>query len=476
MSHISNLRQAFKGDIVTPADPNYKDAIARWAANAERPAQVVAFVKDTTDVALALRYARDNNLQVAIRCGGHSASGASSAKDGLVVDLSRYFNYAVADPNTRTVRVGGGAIWETVEKAAIKYNLATVGGTVSHTGVSGLILGGGYGFLTGQHGLAVDNLLQATLVTANGKTLTLSDTENADLFWGIRGAGCNFGVCTEFLIRVHPQRPTVFSGLVTFSPDVLSELMVVMTKWWKNAKKNEGMHMLVRKEAQFDKCITLVLFYNGSEQEGRENYKEFYDLKPIADGAKEIPYDEVNTFANKTFAHGMNFYIKSALESNPTFPVVKSLLEKITELNAAPGNEIEHRYMFELFPPQTILCRSEDATSHVRSHRYTTGCILKWMDNKPGIQEAARRAARELTDIVAKAEAQATGTHETSREYGNYTSETQTETSGRAFDDSSSRALYGRNYSRLQRLKAQYDPENIFFRWFPIIPDRNARL
>jgi FAD/FMN-containing dehydrogenase len=117
---------------VTPADPTYKEAIARWAANAERHAKVVAFVKDTNDVALALKYARDNNLQVAIRCGGHSASGASSAKDGLVVDLSRYCNYAIADPESRSVRVGGGSVWGTVEKEAIKYGLATVAGSVSH--------------------------------------------------------------------------------------------------------------------------------------------------------------------------------------------------------------------------------------------------------------------------------------------------------------------------------------------------------
>jgi FAD/FMN-containing dehydrogenase len=132
MSDISSLKQSFKGDIVTPTDPGYKEAIARWSAIAERPARIVAFVKDTTDVSLALKYARDNNLPVAIRCGGHSASGSSSAKDGLVVDLSRYFNYAVVDPEKHSVRVGGGSVWGTVEKEAIKYNLATVAGSVSH--------------------------------------------------------------------------------------------------------------------------------------------------------------------------------------------------------------------------------------------------------------------------------------------------------------------------------------------------------
>jgi FAD/FMN-containing dehydrogenase len=204
MPDISSLRQSFKGDIVTPADPNYKEAIARWAANAERPAKVVAFVKDTNDVALALKYARDNNLQVAIRCGGHSVSGASSAKDGLVVDLSRYYNYAIVDPESRSVRVGGGSLWGTVEREAIKYGLATVAGSVSHVrnisqhsrfsvhltscfpgsrqgsrgtvrlqllanlsdNIPRLLLGGGYGFLTGQYGLVVDNLLQVCSLPA----------------------------------------------------------------------------------------------------------------------------------------------------------------------------------------------------------------------------------------------------------------------------------------------------------------------
>jgi FAD/FMN-containing dehydrogenase len=132
MSTLSALKHSFKGDIVTPDDADYTEAIARWAANAERPARVVAFVKDTNDVALALEYARTNNLELAIRCGGHSPSGASSAKDGLVVDLSRYFNYAVIDPEKRTARVGAGTLWGTVEKEAIQHGLASVAGTVNH--------------------------------------------------------------------------------------------------------------------------------------------------------------------------------------------------------------------------------------------------------------------------------------------------------------------------------------------------------
>jgi FAD/FMN-containing dehydrogenase len=132
MSVLPEFKQSFKGDIVTPDDEGYTQAIARWSANAERNARIVAFVKDTDDVALVLKYARTNNLHVAIRCGGHSPSGASSAEDGLVVDLSRYFDYAVVDPEKRTVRVGGGSLWGTVENEAIKHGLASVAGTVNH--------------------------------------------------------------------------------------------------------------------------------------------------------------------------------------------------------------------------------------------------------------------------------------------------------------------------------------------------------
>ena len=132
---LSAFKHSFKGDILTPDDAGYTEAIARWAINAERPARVVAFVKDTKDIALALDYARRNNLQIGIRCGGHSPSGASSAKDGVVIDLSRYFNYAVVDPEKRTARVGGGTLWATVEKEAIQHGLASVAGTVNHVRV-----------------------------------------------------------------------------------------------------------------------------------------------------------------------------------------------------------------------------------------------------------------------------------------------------------------------------------------------------
>ncbi|KAH9955082.1 FAD-binding domain-containing protein [Russula dissimulans] len=477
MSSLATFKQSFKGDIVTPDDADYAEAIARWASNAERRARIVAFVKDTDDVALALKYARNNDLQIAIRGGGHSPSGSSSAEEGLVIDLSRHLNYAVVDPEKRTVRVGGGTLWGTVEKEAIQHGLASVAGSVNHTGVSGLLLGGGFGFLTGQHGLVVDNLLQATIVTANGKALTVSEEENADLFWGIRGGGSNFGVCTEFVLRLHPQRRTVFGGIVIFPGNVLDDLVTVLRQWWVTIKDNEGILQILGRDPAGNDCIMLSLFYDGSEEEGRKNFQKIYDLKPAFDGAHEIPFESLNTFANEMFAHGSNYYMKSVLQSGgPQADITKNVFKKLSELNAAPGNEIEHFYLFEYVSHRVTLTVPESATAFARTHRGMTGAAIKWAKGTPSNDEAAaKRAARELTNIVAEAEAQVS--REAITGYGNFNSEPQakkTVNGVQLIDDTNSRVLFGANYSRLQRLKAEYDPENVFSKWFAIVPNPDA--
>lgn len=320
MSSFDSFRQTFKGDLVTPSDADYNKAIARWAVNAERKAKIVAFVKDAADVSSALKYAKANNLPVAVRGGGHSASGASSTEGGLVIDLSRHLGGVRVDAEKKLGYIGGGAIWETVDKAAIAHGLATVGGTVNHVSFyfqnSGsiltcvfildwrrrvsylnsiiyrltyifarLILGGGVGWLCGSHGLAIDNLVQvprslclsvlylltapkATIVSADGSIVTANETSNPDLFWGIRGGGGNFGVCTEFVQKLHPQRATIFSGPMIFSlprpnaqdppekqaatlkksSELLKNIITATQKWWADGpSEKEGMIQVFRR-------------------------------------------------------------------------------------------------------------------------------------------------------------------------------------------------------------------------------------
>lgn len=216
------------------------------------------FPKTNEDVGLAIKFATSNKLKLAIKCGGHNPSGASSAEGGLVIDLIRYFNTTRVDPEKKLAYVGGGALWETVDVAATAHGLSTPGGTVNHTGVAGLALAGGYGWLTAEHGLVIDNIVQATVVTANGSVLTASETSHPDLFWGIRGGGSNFGVVTEFVLKLHPQRKTVFAGLVTFHPRHLSKIAEIIDNWYPTAGEKEGIILFFTRGPRPERMVTLV--------------------------------------------------------------------------------------------------------------------------------------------------------------------------------------------------------------------------
>ncbi|EMD40426.1 hypothetical protein CERSUDRAFT_130260, partial [Gelatoporia subvermispora B] len=295
MAGFETFKADFKGTIVTPSDPGYEDAIFRRSRNSIKRAQLVTFPKDETGVAQAIAYSRQAKLPLAICGGEHSASGASST-DGLVVDLSRYFDRVRIDAEKKLAYIGGGTLWNAVEKAAIQHGLATVGGAVNHTGCGGLIVGGGFGWLSGKHGLTVDHLFQATVVTPNGSTLTASTTENEDLFWGIRGGGCNFGVVTEFVLKLHPQCRTVYSGSLVFSPDKLDTVATTVQSWWLNGPTQDEAVMFVQSASHFGQppALILGLFYNGSEEEGRQNFKALLDLGPVADLSKEMPFEKID--------------------------------------------------------------------------------------------------------------------------------------------------------------------------------------
>jgi len=462
---MSSPPDSFTGDWITADHPDYSKAIARWAANAERRAKAVAFVKSNQDVATVLKYAKQHSLPVVIRGGGHSPAGSSSIENGIVIDLSRHFASVRVDPTAKLAYVGGGAIWETVDKTAIVHGLATVAGTVNHTGVGGLTLGGGYGFLTGEHGLALDNLVQVTVVTARGDILTASTTENPDLFWAVRGAGCNFGVVTELVFRLHPQRSTVFAGVIAYPTPAIPKALSVMIDYWKaGLSHKEVIFSAQTTDPQGNPLALYILFWNGSEEEGRAHFKPFFDLSPVMDTCKEIPYEQLNSLQNFNVVHGKNYYMKGVFSSGPQPDVADTLASRLPELSAECGATLH--VVHELVPMEKVLSVPNHATAHIRGSRINVLIIASWESKDAKILDAVRKATNEIGRILVQGEKVIPESDNVG--YGNYTSEEIV--AGSSGSKVDAQALFGENYAKLQKLKQEYDPDLVFFKWCPIIP------
>ncbi|RXW25847.1 hypothetical protein EST38_g63 [Candolleomyces aberdarensis] len=466
MAIRKTLLEEIKGDVVTSDSPDYKAALARWATNAERNAKVVVFVKDAQDVAIALKYAKENSLPVAVRGGGHNAAGASSVENGLVIDLSRCLNTVRVDAANRLGYVGGGAVWKTVDTEAIKDGLATVGGTVNHTGVAGLTLGGGYGWLANRYGLATDNLRQATVVTADGSTLTANEKENSDLFWAIRGGGGNFGVVTEFVFQLHPQRKTVFAGMVIYAPDSVKKIVELTKTWWPKAGENEAMCQIASVDPEGRPIMVLLLFYNGCESEGRINFKEFLDIGPIADMAKEIPFEELNGLQNEQSKPGLGAYFKGISQKVPDYC---STLEVLLEAGKiAQTQKFTPSIIYEYFPLHKVNAVPIDATAFRRELTPNILLTFAWSGGKERTEEA-RSTAQKLVDILVAGQRGLSKSEEFG--YTNYDMEAASaEVRNTAGSEERSKLAFASNYPRLQQIKKKYDPENVFNRWFPIVP------
>lgn len=216
---IVALRKALsntEAQVLGPADEGYLTTIKRWSRAAEKSAAISVVPITAEEVSIAVKYASEHNLDLAVKGGGHSTAGASSTNGGVLIDLSGMRDVKV-DPEKKLLHVQGGALWLDVDAAAWEHGLATVGGTVADTGVGGLTLGGGYGHLTGKHGLVIDNVVEITVVLASGEITTASHDKNQDLFWALLGAGQNFGVTVEFVLKAYPQGD-VYTGALIYPP------------------------------------------------------------------------------------------------------------------------------------------------------------------------------------------------------------------------------------------------------------------
>ena len=239
MRGLSSFRETFGGAIVLPDDPGYDGARAVWNGMADRRPALVVRPSGVDDVVSALRFAREEELVIAVRCGGHSIPGLSTCDDGIVIDLSRMRSVEV-DPERRVARISGGSLLGDLDGAAQEHGLVCPVGVVSHTGVAGLTLGGGMGRLQRKHGLTIDNLLAVELVMADGRLVRASEDEHPELFWGLRGAGSNFGIATSFEFRLHPLDHAITYGTVTHPLGRARELAALGANWRRTGRTSSS--------------------------------------------------------------------------------------------------------------------------------------------------------------------------------------------------------------------------------------------
>ncbi|PWY67937.1 FAD-binding domain-containing protein [Aspergillus heteromorphus CBS 117.55] len=419
--------------LLTPDSPDYAASVKRWSQSAEKEAGLVVIPATEADISTAVEYAHLSNIDLAVVGGGHATSGSGSTQGGILIDLSRMRKVTV-DDKAKTITAQGGCLWENVDRAAGEHHLATVGGVINHTGVGGLTLGGGYGWLSGQYGLVVDNLISARIVIADGRILTVSKDEHADLFWAIRGAGHNFGVVTEFTLQAFDQTDQVSAGLVVFPPDKLEQVIEFANGLV--ADDTDGRAALYVflgcPPGQTDPAITTVVFSTLSEEETQTRFAPLMALEPILNTVTRVPYHEVNGMLNPIAAHGDRKAMKGFSYTLPLQPgSARTLLEELTLIIKNDPDLIRSFVVFEGINVSRIAAVPREATAFAnRGHARNGGIWMWWTDPERDV------AALLIRICIA--------------------------------GDRSPRELFGENLLRLQKLKAEYDPDNVFNKTHPL--------
>jgi FAD/FMN-containing dehydrogenase len=320
---IEQLRFGFRGDLIRPGEPGYEEGRSVWNGMFSKRPALIARCTGNADVVAAVNFARTSGLPVAVRGGGHSVAGFSTLDDGVVIDLTRMRGVRV-DPDAKTARVQGGATWGDYDRETQVYGLASPGGLVSTTGVAGLTLGGGFGFLSMKHGLACDNLIGADVVTADGRVVQANEKENPDLLWGLRGGGGNFGVVTSFEFKVHPLSEVVVS-LFLYAPEQAADLLAFYRTFLDDAPEaltafisfmtipeNPPMPIFPP-EVLGKKVVAFLAAWPGSQEEGEKAVAGMRAFaKPLFELALPLPYTMAQSIQDDDAPWGDRHYWKSA--------------------------------------------------------------------------------------------------------------------------------------------------------------------
>jgi len=453
----------FLGDLITPRHPEYDAARALWNGTVDRRPRVVARCRVTADVAAAVRFAREHDLEVAVRGGGHNVAGTASCDDGIVIDLSAMRAVSV-DLATTTALVQGGALWGDVDHATQAHGLATTGGIVSHTGVGGLALGGGIGWLMRKHGLTVDNLVSAEVVTSDGEVITASATGHPDLFWALRGGGGNFGVATSFRFALHPVGPDVVAGPVFWAAEDTTDVLRFYREFAADAPDELGNVVrlgtipplpVVDPALHYRPAIAVASCYAGPVEDGERAVRALRSFgTPLVDLVGPTTYVGHQSGIDDTVPHGWHYYWKATDLAGLSDQVIDVVAQHAYRATSPRS----YAAMFHL--GGAVARVPADATAYPgRQAEHNIIIDAAWLPEQD-------HAVRRVETAWAQAFLDALRPHGAGV-YVNFLDS----------DDDTSRVLdaYGdANYRRLAAVKAAYDPENVFHVNKNIRPGRPA--
>ena len=449
-SDLDDLRAGLTGRVIGPGNADYDAARSVFNGEIDRCPAAVARCVDAADVAATIRYARDAGLDLTVRGGGHSFAGAAVSDGAVMVHLGD-MNAVSVDPVGRTARCGGGTTWAQLDAATAEHGLATPGGIVSHTGVAGLTLGGGFGWLTNDFGLSCDNLLAATVVTADGRTLRAAADEHPDLFWALRGGGGNFGVVTEFEFRLHPVGPLVQLGMffwdlergrdaLNLAREIIDALPPRMGALI--AGMNAPPAPSVPPEHHFAPGFALVVVGFGADSEHARLVDSVRaGLPPLFDMVAPMPYAAVQQMLDESAPWGVLGYEKAIYLSGLSDTAISVTLDQL------PRRQSPMSFM-PIFPiGGAFTAVAEDASAFGGPRQPVIAFNIAALAHSQELLDADRVWVRGCWEQLRPLALNAGG-------YVNFMSE---------FDDDRVRATFGATkYARLSEIKATYDPDNVF--------------
>jgi hypothetical protein len=445
---IGSFAETFRGDLIQPGDERYHEARKLYNAMIDKRPRLIARCADVADVITAVNFGRAHELLVAIRGGGHNGPGFGSCDDGLVIDLSGLKGVRV-DPAARTVRAEPGCTQGDVDHAAHAFGLAVPAGIVSTTGIAGLTLGGGTGYLSRAHGLTIDNLLEADVVLADGRYVVASERENADLFWALRGGGGNFGVVTSFLYRAHPVK-NVYAGPIFWDIQHAPQVMRFYREFIREAPERLGTFFGLKtmpsadpfpKDSWGKRICALISCYNGSLDDGVRAIQPIRESlpQPLLDWMGEMPFTALQSMFDGLLPKGLQWYWKGDF--------VKELSDEAIDVHVANVSKAPSELsLMHLYPIDGAVRRVGSSDTAWSCRDATWSMVIAGIDGDPANAAAIKKWGREYWEAVHP--------YNLGGAYVNFMMDDEI--------DGRLQATYGANYGKLAAVKQKYDPENLF--------------